>query len=241
MSNALVAAILVATEPNLQNAWFNECALRYPSGDDRLLDRMRFAPWKITQFYYVIYSGLSGMVRLVNSKRPLPHVTTLNFFVSAIVSDEKLRTKFFPIPLGLTLSGTTLLPDTDHVKLPSPEEHYRSKIQECLERTRNGLSMSGQIGLVHYFRWLREWANYYSSYIFANFYGPIIREKVDRSLTVIANSFMLVAERFAVGFLGRDEFMSIYDNFRKMLVKCLDFEPQFLDERIGLYSSLPEQ
>ena len=35
---------------NLRNSWYHECALIYP-GD--LSDRMKFAPWKIIQFFYV--------------------------------------------------------------------------------------------------------------------------------------------------------------------------------------------
>lgn len=235
------AGLVDEARRHLQNAWFNECALRYPMGDDLLSERMRFAPWRISQFYYTIYSGISSMVRFVNSK-PMPsHTTTLNFFVSAIAADERLRTKLFPIPLGFILKEGGLIPDSDHVHLRRRAPGKLRDLRECLESTRHALDMKQQVGVVHYFRWLREWANYRAGYIFANLYGPRIREVVDGSLAAISNCFMAATERFAISFLGIDEFAAIYGNFRAMVIANLRFEPDFslpMDERVEMVSRI---
>ena len=219
---------------HLQNAWFNECALRYPLGSENLLERMRFAPWKIVQFYYTIYSGISTMLRFVNSKKIRSHNTALNLFVSEIVSDKRIRNRLFPAPLCFVLKGEQLLPDPNSISISRLARSYCSELVTCLVSTRNHLNLKGQAGLVHYFRWLREWANYSAGYIFANLYGDVVRQRLDDGLLLISNSFMLAIEISAASFLGLEDLLEIYRNFRKMTVARLQFEPSFLDERMSL-------
>src|SRR3972149_11096587 len=97
---------------------------------------MRVSPCKISQFYYVIYSGLSAMVRFVNSKEERSHVGSLNFFVSAIASDSRLCTRLFPLPLGFFLNGDQLLPDRNHVKIPDRSRYYRTELKTILTETK---------------------------------------------------------------------------------------------------------
>jgi len=219
---------------HLQNAWFNECALRYPLGHDQLLERMRFAPWKIAQFYYTVYSGISAIVRFVNSRKYLSHNATLNLFVSEIVSDKRVRARLFPAPLCFVLRGEELLPDPSSIAISRLARSYCSELVTCLRNTRNELNLKGQVGLVHYFRWLREWANYSAGYIFANLYGDIVRQRLDDGLLLISNSFMFAIEISAATFLGLEDLLEMYRNFRKMTVARLQFEPSFLDERMSL-------
>lgn len=221
---------------HLQNAWFNECALLYPN-DGNFLERMRFAPWKITQFYYVIYSGLSAMLRFVDSTADRTHIGSLNFFVSGIVADSRLCTKLFPLPLGFFLNGDKLLPDRDHVKIPSQSRYYRGELNLILTETRSALRMKEDsvVGMVHYFRWLREWFNYYAAYVFANLYGATVKSNLDHDLAVISNSFMMATEKLAISFLGKRRFHALYGNFRRMLIDSLNVTPKFIDERLALY------
>lgn len=196
---------------------------------------MLFAPWKIAQFYYVIYSALSAMVRFVNSKEELKHVGSLNFFVSAIVSDSRLCTRLFPLPLGFFLNGGGLLPDRYHVKIPQKSRYYRTELETILTETKETFKMRGSVGMVHYFRWLREWFNYDAGYAFANLYGATVKSNMDNDLAVISNSFMMATEKFAIGFLGKKKFRALYDTFRTMLTNSLHITPTFMDERVALY------
>jgi len=64
-------------------------------------------------------------------------------------------------------------------------------------------------------------------------YGERVREVIDDSLALISNCFMMVAETFALSFLGTNELSNVYRSFRNMIVTRLNFEPAFLDERIA--------
>jgi hypothetical protein len=221
---------------HLQNSWFNECALRYPY-DGNFLERMRFAPWKIVQFYYVIYSGLSSMLRFIDSTAERTHIGSLNFFLSGIASDSRLCTRLFPIPIGFFLMEDKLLPDRYHVKIPVQPRYYRGELGLILSDTRAALKMKADsvVGMVHYFRWLREWFNYYAAYIFANLYGTTVKSNLDHDLAVISSSFMMATEMFAISFLGKRRFRALYGNFRRMLIGSLNVTPTFIDERLALY------
>jgi len=215
---------------NLRNSWYHECALNYPQDLD---DRMKFAPWKIIQFFYAIYSALSAIVRCFDNRPMLRQQIALNEFTTEVIINPP--TGFLPVPLCFYLQGGAIIPSPPSVvSWPYGLSCHVPNVQRCLESLR---PMSTRpVSLFHYFKSLREWANYEDSYIFINLFGPGVISMLDSSLKRIVQGFIPVAEVFLISFYGWGRVHTEFLAFSHRVVRHLKIEPSSLITRFGEYA-----
>lgn len=216
---------------NLRNSWYHECALNHPLGLD---DRMRFAPWKIIQFFYTVYSALSSMVRCFNNRPILRQRTALDEFTSKVIVNAPNR--FVPAPLCFYLQGGVIAPlPRSVVSWPYGLSCHVPNVQRCLESLPT--TPIQPVSLFHYFKFLREWANYEDSYIFINLFGPSVISMLASSLSTIVVGFLPVAEVFLISFYGWDRVHAEFLTFSNRIVRHLKIEPTSLITRFAEYAA----
>ena len=221
---------------NLRNSWYHECALRYPfEAED--IDRMKFAPWKIIQFYYVIYTASSAIVRCYDNSEQLSHGKVMNILTSNIIMHPKLGIKFFVPPFGIYVKNGKITPSCkDAIKWEYGKNHHCPNIEKCLlsaytKRKKN-------VTLLHYFKDLREWANYEDAYLFIRLYGPTVISNLNYSLLEISNAFNTLSDAFLINFYGFDKVYSEFETFVGEINEHLKVDPEFLRARFELYNRL---
>lgn len=215
---------------NLRNSWYHECALIHP---EDLNDRMKFAPWKIIQFFYVIYSALSAVVRCFDNHPNLRQQTALNEFTTKIIINPPIG--FIPVPLNFYLCGGVITPSPSSVvSWPYGLSCHVPNIQQCLESLHATSTRS--VSLFHYFKSLREWANYEDSYIFINLFGPDVIQRLNSSLKRIAQGFLPVAEVFLISFYGWGIVRDQFKQFSSHIEHVLKVTPYSLKSRFEEYS-----
>ncbi len=234
---------------NIQNSWFNECALRYPTKlpgyEESLLEkeRMKFAPWKIIQFYYTIYASMSAIVRCVNSTPNLGHKRMINIFTNDVLSHPKLRGSFFVQPFCFYLTRGRVVPSFNKmIQWDYGLERHCPKLKECLRKTFNNHKLEKgikRISLFHYFKDLREWANYEDAYIFMNLYGESVRLNLNWYLVNITHTFNTLAEIFLISYYGFDFLNEKFRTFKERVKTNLEFDPEFISMRFDEYKELP--
>jgi len=215
---------------NLRNSWYHECALNYPLTLD---DRMRFAPWKIIQFFYTIYSALSSVVRCFDNRPILRQRTALDEFTSEVIVNPPNR--FVPAPLCFYLQGGVIAPlPRSVVSWPYGLSCHVPNVQRCLESV--ATTSTRPVSLFHYFKFLREWANYEDSYIFINLFGPRVISMLASSLKTIVSGFLPIAEVFLICFYGWDKIRPEFLTFSNRVMHHLKTEPTSLTARFEEYA-----
>lgn len=221
---------------NLRNSWYHECALRYPfEAED--IDRMKFAPWKIIQFYYVIYTASSAIVRCYDNSEQLSHGKVMNILTSNIIMQPKLGIKFFVPPFGICVKNGKIAPlCKDAIRWDWGRENHCPNIEECLLRTYE--KRNKNVTLLHYFKDLREWINYEDAYLFIRLYGPTVISNLNYSLLEISNAFNTLSDTFLINFYGFDKVYSEFETFVEEMNEHLKVDPEFLRARFKLYNRL---
>lgn len=164
---------------DMRNAWYHECAFWHPR--DRDDEWLQFAPWKIIQFYYSIYCMLSAMVRCIDASLRIRHSKMLDKFTAELIMHPILNQKLFVTPFCFYMDKGILQPKPEaRIHRPYALEHDFPHLKQCLDDIPN--RSAKPVSLFHYFKYLREWANYEDSYIFMNLYGPTVREKLSLCL-----------------------------------------------------------
>jgi len=215
---------------NLRNSWYHECALNYPQTLD---DRMKFAPWKIIQFFYAIYSALSSMVRCFDNRPRLTQQLALNEFTTKVIVNPLVR--FTPVPFCFYLQGGDIAPlPRAVVSWAYGLRCHVPNVKQCLESL--PIMSTRPVSLFHYFKSLREWANYEDSYIFINLFGPSVISRLDSSLRTIVLGFLPVAEVFLISFYGWDRVHPEFLTFSNRIVRHLKIEPTSLITRFAEYA-----
>ena len=215
---------------NLRNSWYHECALNYPQTLD---DRMKFAPWKIIQFFYTIYSALSAVVRCFDSRSILRQRVALDEFTSEVIVNPPIR--FTPVPFCFYLQGGAIAPlPRSVVSWDYGLSCHVPSVQQCLESLPT--TSTRPVSLFHYFKSLREWANYEDSYIFINLFGPSVISRLASSLKTIVLGFLPVAEVFLISFYGWDRVHPEFLTFSNRIVRHLKTEPTSLITRFEEYA-----
>lgn len=215
---------------NLRNSWYHECALTYPQNLD---DRMKFAPWKIIQFFYAVYSALSAVIRCFDSRPRLRQQTALDEFTAEVIINPP--TRFIPVPLCFCLLGGATTPSPPSVvSWPYGLSYHVPNVQRCLESLHP--APTRPVSLFHYFKSLREWANYEDSYIFINLFGPVVISMLDSSLRRIVQGFVPVAEVFLISFYGWHAVHDQFTQFSSRVEHILKVTPSSLISRFEDYS-----
>jgi hypothetical protein len=215
---------------NLRNSWYHECALNYPQDLD---DRLKFAPWKIIQFFYAIYSALSAIVRCFDNRPRLRQQIALDEFTTQVIINPPA--KVIPVPLCFYLQGGAISPSPPSVvSWPYGLSCHVPNVQRCLQSVR--LGSTRPVSLFHYFKSLREWANYEDSYIFINLFGPAVISMLDSSLKRIVQGFFPVAEVFLISFYGWGRVHDQFEQFSSRVERILKVTPSSLISRFETYS-----
>ena len=219
---------------NLRNSWYHECALHYPQDLD---DRLKFAPWKIIQFFYAIYSALSAIVRCFNNRPILRQQIALDQFTTQVIINP--ATRIIPVPLCFYRHGGAINPSPDLViSWPYGLSYHVPNVERCLQ---SSLPRStSPVSLFHYFKSLREWANYEDSYIFTSLYGPSVISMLDHSLRTVVSGFLPVVEVFLISFYGWDKVNNQSQQFSQRIVRNLKIVPTSLISRFDEYTKCPD-
>ncbi len=221
---------------NLRNSWYHECALRYPF-DAEDIDRMKFAPWKIIQFYYAIYTASSAIVRCYDNSEQLSHVKVMNILTSNIIMQPKLGIRFFVPPFGIYVKKGEIAPSCkDSIEWAYGRKNHCPNIEECLLRTYE--KRNKNVTLLHYFKDLREWVNYEDAHLFTRLYGQTVISNLNYSLLEISNAFNTLSDTFLINFYGPDKVYSEFETFVEEMNKHLKVDPEFLRARFELYNRL---
>lgn len=218
---------------NMRNAWYHECAFWHPRDRDED-EWSKFAPWKIIQFYYSMYCMLSAMVRCVDASPSIGHRKMLDKFTKGLIMHPILNQKLFIVPFCFYTDKGILYPK------PEGLIHRRYALEcdfphlkRCFDNIPN--SSAKPISLFHYFKYLREWANYEDSYIFMNLYGPVVRQKLKNCLQNILSAFLCLGEELLVAFWRPDIIQTEFKVFTNKMVMVNKFEPSALQSRFEEY------
>jgi len=221
---------------NLRNSWYHECALNYPFEAEGI-DRMKFAPWKIIQFYYATYTASSAIVRCYDNSEQLKHEKLMNILTSNIIMQPKLGIRFFVPPFGICVKKGEITPSCKNaIKWEYGKKQHCPNIEECLLSTYR--KRNKNVTLLHYFKDLREWVNYEDAYLFVRLYGPSVINNLDYSLLKISNAFNTLSDTFLINFYGFDKVYSEFETFVGEINTHLKVNPTFLRARFKLYNRL---
>jgi hypothetical protein len=217
---------------NLRNAWYHEAAFYYPAEEQ---ERMKFAPWKVVQFYYATYAMLSAMVRCINNEHSIRQVHAIDTFTDHFLKAPLIGSNFFPFPLCCYYFGNKVWPAPSSVcRWKYGLKNKVPGVEKCLASTAGKSARA--VSLFHYFKDLREWANYEDSYIFLNLYGPSVRMNLNFSLEKILEAFSSCGEVFLIGYYGWPKIKEEFDRFADPMVHALKIEPDVLKSRFEQYS-----
>jgi len=106
-------------------------------------------------------------------------------------------------------------------------------VQRCLDSLHP--TSTRPVSLFHYFKSLREWANYEDSYIFINLFGPSVIATLDSSLKTIMHGFLPVTEVFLISFYGWDKVYCPFEQFTSRIERVLKVKPSPLISRFEEY------
>jgi hypothetical protein len=227
---------------NLRNAWYHECALGYPFGadEDNVKARMKFASWKIVQFYYAVYTAASAIVRCYYSPDKLNHEKALRILTNNFIKHPKLGINFFIPPFGIYARNEEVIPSCkDAISWEYGKTHHCPNIEEALLSSCK-IRRDENITLLHYFKDLREWINYEDAYLLIRLYGPYIIRDLDKSLYEISNAFNMLSEIFLINFYGSEKVFAEFEGFTKEVKNNLEIDPDFLNKRFELYKTFPK-
>ena len=144
-----------------------------------------------------------------------------------------------PVPLNFYLQDGVIIPSTSSViSWPYGLNWHMPNVQRCLESLH--ATSTSPVSLFHYFKSLREWANYEDSYIFINLFGPSIISGLDSSLRRIVPWFCPVAEVFLISFYGWDRVHKQFKQFASHTEQHLEVRPSSLISRFEEYSECPD-
>jgi len=219
---------------NMRNAWYHECSFWHPrdTGDD---EWSKFAPWKIIQFYYSIYCMLSAMVRCVDTSPRIGHKKMLDKFTKGLVMHPILNQKLFIVPFCFYMDKGILYPKPeDLIHRRYALENDFPHLKQCFDNIPN--SSTKPVSLFHYFKCLREWANYEDSYIFMNLYGPGVRQKLKNCLQNILSAFLCLGEELLLAFWGPNMIQVEFNEFTSKMTMVNKFEPSSLQSRFEEYN-----
>ena len=198
---------------NLRNAWYHELAFLEPIGDERenRINRMKFSPWKIIQFYYSIYSGISAMTRCINNQEKIGHKKMINIFTHNLLTRKELSKKFFVSPFCFVLNRKRVLSPapSDVIKWSYGITDKCPILENCLLK----ILKKGKVSIFHYFWELRNWVNYQDSYIFRRLYGKSLKWNLDHDMHVILNTFLTLTELYMIMVFGYDKIKEDKDIF----------------------------
>lgn len=218
---------------NLLNSWYNECALRHPSTDSEE-DKMKFAIWKIVEFYYTIFTGLSSLGRLVSKKR-WGHKNAIDIFVDELLCAPELNNSFFVPPFCFVLDGDEMQPKfKDAITWEYGLSFHCPQIKNSLKM----IKRQRPISIFHFFQKLREWASYQEPYIFINLYGKGPKGDLERYMNTISFCFAYLVERLHIEFYGYEEINKLYEDFSWRVRTHLNIYPAHLIARFESYENL---
>lgn len=226
---------------NLRNCWYHECALNYPFDD--VDERMRFAAWKIVQFYYTVFSSIASLVCLDYPNRK-SHDAVINKYMTDFICSSSRRHFFLP-PSNFFLNqqGTFSVEFSRMVKWKYADAYHLPAIEECLNYTKQQIAIESKaranrmrIGIVHYLKTLRDWANYQDAYIFFRLYGEKVKFDLDFSLKRIAFIHCVQTEFFLLKTFGWKAVKLQFKTFREELRRNLGIQSPTLEGRFRVYS-----
>lgn len=214
---------------NLLNSWYHECALRYPFEENTSHLRMKFASWKIIQFYYAIFTGLSAINRTFYRKR-WNHDTALDLFLERILITKELNPSFFVPPFSFVLNEDEIQPSFEEtVSWDYGRTFHCPRIEKSLNEIYQKIRKPTSI--FHFFKSFREWATYQDSYIFINLYGAGPKSELERYLNDISFCFNYLVESYMIEFFGMDDIKDLYIDFTRRMNNHLQVTPLQLVSR----------
>lgn len=216
----------------MRNAWYHECAFWCPENNEN--EWIRFAPWKIIQFYYSIFCMISAMVRCIDDSPQMAHKTVIDKFTKSFIMNVQLNQVLFYAPFCFYLDNGTIHPSpVGRVPRTYALENDFPILPRCLASIPN--RSAKPISVFHYFKSLREWATYEDSYIFMNLYGPTVKGKLRHYLQHILPAFLCIGENFLVAFWGADIIRTEFDSFTSGMIRVTEFTPSSLQSRFEEY------
>jgi hypothetical protein len=225
---------------NLRNSWYHECALHHPIDD--IDNRLLFAAWKIIQCYYAVFSSIASLVCL---ERPglKSHDKILNFYITNNICNQDLRS--FTLPpanFHLDQQGTFSKDFSKMINWRYANSYHIPNIKECLEYTKREIKEESRrsvanirIGIPHYLKVLRDWANYQDAYLFFRLYGSSVKENLDFSLKRIAFIYCVQTEFFLMKTFGWRTLKLQFATFSKEMQQNLGIESPPLRDRFEVY------
>lgn len=202
---------------NLRNAWYNEAALWDPEQIEQR-ERMRWAAWKIAQFYYAIFLGVSAIVRCVDARPKRSHETVLDIWGNQLLDNRRFRDTFFLCPFSLYIhpKGYFRRPPETEVNWRYGEEYHIPNLHKCLQSA--AAKRSGSlVTLFHYFRDLREWAQYQDAYVMGRLYSSAVAEELERYLQQISFAWLMLVEEWLIHYFDPESVLQEYQRFTKLV------------------------
>ena len=225
---------------NLRNCWYHECALHHPL--DNIDSRLLFAAWKIIQCYYAVFSSVASLVRLENTQIK-GHDKILNFYLTNFVCNKDLEDFFLP-PANFYLNQQGVFSDkfSKMVNWDYADSYHLPVIKECLEYTKkemereqDGRVVNLRIGIPHYLKILRDWANYQDAYLFFRLYGQTVKQNLDVCLKRITFIHCVQTECFMMKTFGWNALELQFETFLSELATNLGIESPALEDRFNVY------
>jgi hypothetical protein len=225
---------------NLRNCWYHESALYDPLDD--IDSRLRFAAWKIIQCYYAVFSSIASLVCLDNTQYK-SHDAILNHYISNFICNRN-RKEFFLPPVNFYLNQQGVFSEefSKMVNWEYADYYHLPAIKKCLKHTKKelkkeqGREANIRIGIPHYLKILRDWANYQDAYIFFRLYGDKVKEDLDFSLKRITFIHCVQTEFFMLRTFGWGAMQLQYETFIEELNTNLKIDSPSLVGRFDCYS-----
>ncbi len=227
---------------NIRNAWYHECAFYH---SEEYEERLLFAPWKIIQGYYVIYSAISSLVRCFNEKPRLGHDAIINIYTNEFLSNNSRKNLFLP-PTNFIVNQDGKFDFETYskmIKWDYADSYHLPFIRECLCETRKQILTRKQgqkqqpVSIIHYLKELRDWVTYEDAYLFFRLYGKKVRNNIDVSMHHLILIHLVQTEHFLMEVFGLESMMEQYNMFRPELIRNLGICPEALDNRISVYTN----
>ena len=226
---------------NLRNCWYHECALHYPLSN--IDSRMRFAAWKIIQCYYAVFSSIATLVCLDNTQRK-SHDAVMNIYTTDFVCNNDRKGFFLP-PTNFYLNQQGIFSNefSKMVKWKYADDYHLPNIKECLEYTKKEIEKEKsarisklRIGIPHYLKVLRDWANYQDAYLFFRLYGQTVKQNLDICLKRITFQHCVQTEFFMLKMFGWNALELQFETFLGELQRNLGIASPALDNRFEVYA-----
>lgn len=225
---------------NLRNSWYHECALHQPI--DNIDERLLFAAWNIVQCYYAVFSSIASLVRLKNTELK-GHDKILSFYLTDFICNKNLRGFFLPPTcFFLSQNGAFSRKFSNMVNWDYADAYHFPNIKKCLEyakkemeKEHNGRIIKGRIGIPHYLKALRNWANYQDAYLFFRLYGSTVKQNLDICLKRITFIHCVQTEFFMIRTFGWDALRLQFETFRNEMEDNLGIVSPALEDRYEVF------